>query len=261
MLVFVNGIARELTESKSKTESMNIFSSGWLQRMVNKAGSTPLSRIESVFQILQDWVEVPGLRQHLQDALLDSDSLHDLKIYLFQLVQASGVLHPTVVTEQLYMILLGALNAEIRHPGANSLTRAGEGALTLVKAQQPIHRSNLSKYAIVATAMIVAGSLHWIFTRQPVPEMMAEQSVSVVSVASVPVSPDQVAELYHLHEKISTANCSYPQALMLAPEQRAPFIENVVDGNVGNIQPASLVMVSQLYQKVDCYYPPAAMLM
>jgi hypothetical protein len=70
-----------------------------------------------------------------------------------------------------------------------------------------------------------------------------------------------VSALYHLHEQIRTANCSYPQALMLAPEQRAPFIERVVDGNVGNMQPESMVLVSQLYQKVDCYYPPAAMLL
>jgi hypothetical protein len=48
---------------------------------------------------------------------------------------------------------------------------------------------------------------------------------------------------------------------MLAPEQRAPFIENVVDGNVGNIKSEAMGMVSQLYQKVDCYYPPAAMLL
>jgi len=48
---------------------------------------------------------------------------------------------------------------------------------------------------------------------------------------------------------------------MLAPEQRAPFLENVVDGDVADIQPESMVMVSQLYQKVDCYYPPAAMLL
>lgn len=57
------------------------------------------------------------------------------------------------------------------------------------------------------------------------------------------------------------ANCSYPQALMLPSEQRAPFIERVVNGNVGGLQPESMAMVNQLYQKLDCYYPPAAMLL
>ena len=240
---------------------MNIFSSGWLQRMADKSGKTPTSRIESVFHILHDWVDVPGMRQQLCDALLDNDSLHLLKSHLALLVHASGASNPEMVADQVYMILLGALNEEVRHSSSRSLIQASQAALILVTAQIPVRHSHRSKYAVAASIMIMAGSLTWIFTHQHPPEIVAAQPARIVALVSVPTNPDRVSALYHLHEKISTADCSYPQALMLAPEQRAPFIENVVDGDIGDVPPESMVMVSQLYQKVDCYYPPAAMLL
>jgi hypothetical protein len=48
---------------------------------------------------------------------------------------------------------------------------------------------------------------------------------------------------------------------MLPPEQRAVYLEHVISGSVERLAPETLVMVNQLYQKVQCYYPPAAMLL
>jgi hypothetical protein len=71
-------------------------------------------------------------------------------------------------------------------------------------------------------------------------------------------SPDQVASLNDSLERMRRGVCQYPQALMLAPEARAVFLENVVNGSVptdaGQIREARL-----LAQKVECYYAPVAM--
>lgn len=239
---------------------MNIFSSGWLQRMVDKAGTTPASRIHALFQILQDWVDVPGMRQQLQDAPLDEAAQRALKAYLLQLVQASGVTHPGMVAGQLYMILLGALNETMREPASQALEHGGKAALLLVNAQLPGRRVSRGNLAIAASVVLTVGALSLLIARQQQLPVVARPSLVAAAVSAAP-SPDRLAAFYHLHEQIRAANCSYPQALMLAPEQRAPFLENVVDGDVADIQPESMVMVSQLYQKVDCYYPPAAMLL
>lgn len=239
---------------------MNIISSGWLQRMVDKAGKTPESRIQALFQILQDWVDVPDIRLQLQDAPLDEAGQRALKSYLLQLVEASRVTNPEMVAGQLHMILLGALNEEMRQPGSRALEHGGQAAILLVNAQLAVRRVTHGSLAIAASVVLMASVLTLLFARQQ-PEPIGARPLQMVAAASALPSPDRVAAFYHLHEQIRAANCSYPQALMLASEQRAPFLENVVDGNMGTIQPESMVMVSQLYRKVDCYYPPAAMLL
>lgn len=239
---------------------MNIFSTGWLQRMVDKAGKTPVSRLQSLFQILHDWMDVPGMRSQLEGISSDEDGQRALKAYLVQLVEQAGVVNPDMVAGQVHMLLLGALLEEIRNPGSQALEHSGQAAVLLVNAQLPVRKTAHGSFAMAASVLLVAGLLTLLLVHQQA-EPVSAHPVQVIAAVSDAPSPDQVAALYHLHDQIHAANCSYPQALMLAPEQRAPFIENVVDGDVGTMRPEAIVMVSKLYQKVDCYYPPAAMLM
>lgn len=241
---------------------MNIFSSGWLQRMVDRSGKTAESRITALFQILQDWSEVPGIREQLQAMPMDEAGQQALKVYLRQIVSTSAVVAPEMVACQLHMILLGALNEEIRQPGTRAFEHAGQAALLLMAAQMPKRKVLAGRAAMAASVVLFAGAMIWMLLPQQSTQMpVASQPMQLVAMTRVPTNPDRVSVLYQMHEKISRADCAYPQALMLAPEQRSPFIENVVKGEIGEMQPDAMVMVSQLYQKVDCYYPPAAMML
>ena len=226
--------------------------------MADKAGATPVLRISALFQILQDWVELPGMREQCRDALRDDDGQAMLKAYLLQLVQAAGVAFPDMVASQVHMLLLGALNEALRQPASPALQHGADAALLLVNPRRPGHRT--AGLATAASVALLAGLLLLLAVRQQ-PEFSAARPGLVAAAITAVPSPDKLAALYHLHDQIRSASCSYPQALMLAPEQRAPFLESVVDGQVGDIGPEAMVMVSQLYQKVDCYYPPAAMLL
>lgn len=240
---------------------MNIFTSGWLQRMVDKVAGTPTARIQALFQILQDWVDAPGLHSQLQEAALDEDGQRAIMAYLLQLVEATGVAMPEVVARQLHMVLLGALVQEIRQPGTHALEHAKSAAIQLLTAQMPSrHTSRFANTAIAASVALVV-SLSAIFLTRPAPASAIVAPVRLVTASAAISSPDKIAEIYHLHARMQAANCSYPQALMLAPDQRGPFLENVVNGDLSRMPPESIVMVSQLYQKVDCYYPPSAMLL
>jgi hypothetical protein len=87
-------------------------------------------------------------------------------------------------------------------------------------------------------------------------------SVSIPALQSIEASssnsPDQVASLHDSLERIRRGVCQYPQALMLAPEARAVFLENVVHGLVP-VDANQMREARQLMQKVECYYPPVAM--
>lgn len=238
---------------------MNMFSSGWLQRMADKSGTTPASRLQGMFRILQDWADVPGIREQFQHAAADKAAQNALKAYLLQLVQASGASDPELLGMQLHMILLGAVNEEMREPGGHAFEHAGKAALLLLDAEKPARRLAPGHMAMAASVMLAAGLTALFMVRQP-PEIMT-QPVRMAGVVPASTSPDRISSLYHLHQRVHAASCSYPQALMLAPEERAPFLENVIDGNVSKLPPESMMMVKQLYQKVDCYYPPKAMLL
>lgn len=239
---------------------MNIVSSGWLQRMADKSGTSAEARIQAVFQILQDWIDVPDIRQQLQSQPLDGSDQAALQSYLQKQLQGTRVKQPAVVAIQLQMVLLGALSEELRNPGSQALTQGQQTVKVLIRAQTP-NSIAFKSMAIAAAIFVVLGSFTLLLPQSQQYTPQHVHPLQVATLTDMPPSPDQVAKIYHLHEQLQAANCSYPQALMLAPEQRAPFMDRVVNGSTDKLQPESIMMINQLYQKVDCYYPPAAMLL
>lgn len=238
---------------------MSIVSCGWLQRMADKSGTSAETRIQAVFQILQDWIDVPDIRQQLQSQPLDGSDRAALQSYLQTQLHNTKVKQPAIVAIQLQMVLLGALSEELRNPGSQALVQGQHTAKVLIRAQTP-NSIAFRSMAVAAAVLVVLGSFALLLPQsQYTPQHAHPLQVAIVT--DMPASPDQVAKIYHLHEQLQAANCSYPQALMLAPEQRAPFLDRVVNGSTDKLQPGSIMMINQLYQKVDCYYPPAAMLL
>lgn len=240
---------------------MKILSSDWLKRMVEKAAATPRGRIVALFEILQDWTDAPGMRQILQGESLTDSGQRELKTFLLHLATGTGVSNPEVLASQLSLVLFGALNEELRNPGSGALLQAGQAASLLVAGHVDGHRSprRIARYVAPITAALAAlalllpypGSLVSVEQHRPLP----------MRASPVASNPDQVAAIYHMHDAMRAGDCWYPQALMLPPEQRAVYLENVISGSVEKLAPETLVMVNQLYQKVQCYYPPAAMLL
>ncbi len=243
---------------------MQLLSSDWLKRMVKKSASTPEARIANLFIILQDWLDAPGMREQLQPAYLGANDHQELKAFLLALVTDTKLNEPEKLTFQLYFILLGALNEEIRNPGNNAMVQAGEAASNLIIASKPaiIEKPRTIALASVAVVAILAGTL---LTTMPTASEKAPPLERIAphtrNVTPVSARPDRLVAIYQMHEKIQAGQCSYPQALMLAPEQRAAFLEGVVNIDKLNTATTNLEEVSKLYQKVNCYYAPAAMLL
>lgn len=238
---------------------MELLDSDWLQRMAEKSGRTPQLRMLALFDILQDWAVAPGMREQLlawQPAL---DEGRALRLFLSRLAREAGARQPEVLASQLGSMLLGALREQLRVPEQAALAHARVAAALLVDSQT--RRQVLFPAEKAASlASLAVGTLLALFVLDRPAESIAPAPARLAQAAPV-LNPDQVASLYRLHDRIQAGTCHYPQALMLPPEQRAVYLENVVEGQGGAVMPANLPMVQQLYQKVDCYYPPAAMLL
>ncbi len=240
--------------------NMNIFTSGWLQRMVDRGASSPEARLQALFRILQDWADVPGFSEQLQQATQDTGAQQYLKDFFCRIARDAGVGQPDVMATQLHMMLLGGLSQELRMPGQGALRHAGDAAMTLLTLQRP-RAHPMRRHAAVAAGLLMMASVLSLLLWPGQTGSMSETQIHLAQASLPAASPDRVSALYRMHEQVAAADCSYPQALMLAAEQRGPFIETVVNGNVDNVRLEAMPMVNQLYQKVNCYYPPAAMLL
>lgn len=228
---------------------------------MDRAAAKPRGRIVALFGVLQDWMDAPGIRQLLQVESLTDAGQREIKTYLLHLATDAGVPNPEILASQLSLILFGALNEELRNPGSGALLQAGQAADLLVAGHIDTRRSpqRYVRYVAPLTAVLVAIAVLMPYPGSLVPvEQHRPQPVRAIPVVS---NPDQVAAIYHMHDAMRAGDCWYPQALMLPPEQRAVYLEHVISGSVERLAPETLVMVNQLYQKVQCYYPPAAMLL
>lgn len=240
---------------------MEILASGWLRHMAQKAGTTPQARMLALFDILQDWVEAPGIRRSLLD-VTPADADHSgLRTFLVQLAVKAGAADAEALASQLYCILLGALREELRDPDRQALSHARLAAGRLIASQMRSRAPMRGAMAVSATALAMLLLLSvFAFNIKRQASFIAPAPVAMAKTPEM-LNPDQVAAVYHMHDKMQAGECGYPQALMLSPEQRAVYMENVVSGNGNDLMSATLVLVNQLYQRVDCYYPPAAMLL
>lgn len=238
--------------------------SPWLLKMLEKSGATPRERVLALFDILQDWTTAPGLRLDSSGAGL-SDPTEALVDYLTEQMTILRLAEPGVLAQQVYFIAMGALQATRGGENSNAFIHGRHAVAILLDAQRPPRRLKTGMAVVSASIFLLASAMFFGPGIKSVPsDTMTAFSTKIdndmlLSIhASVSSSPDQVASLHDSLERIRRGVCQYPQALMLAPEARAVFLENVVNGSV----PANAHQMRearQLMQKVECYYPPVAM--
>lgn len=243
--------------------------SDWLLKMMEKSGADPKAQILALFDILHDWTEAPGMRPAFAETALQSGSAEKLLAYLTWQTTALRLPDPEAVAHQIYCIALGALQAQLAASGGDAFVQARSAAAVLLDTGIP-RKSHVKAAALTASvcmlvaAVFVAPDIGIEPVRQPDAGAVLPLPLRTQATALHPAkvlqanSPDQVASLHDSLERIRRGVCQYPQALMLPPEYRAIFIENVVNGSVS---PSTTDMpeIRKLVQKVECYYPPVAM--
>jgi len=246
---------------------MPLLSSDWLKRMVMKSASDPAARIIHLFTILQDWLDAPGMRDQLMADCLDATGRSPLQAFLKTLAAEAGLTDPDKLAFQFHFLLIGAINEELRNPGSQAMTQAGEAAASLIAAAKPSRFSGpriylAASFASLAIVALVAAPLLKPVVSGPQRVPLAAHATLQAQVGQNAMArPDALVAIYQMNNKIKSGQCSYPQALMLAADQRSMFMEGVVNIEQLDATSTNLEEVRQLYQKVTCNYAPAAMLL
>lgn len=244
--------------------------SDWLLNMLEKSGTDPRSRTLALFDILHDWSTAPGLQPDAAKINCASGSADALLAYLTTQLTALRLAEPEVLAQQVHCIALGAWQAEMSGSCTGAFAQGKHAVAVLLDAQRTPAIARAKVAAMAASVCLIALSAAFVSSDRTAPPQppaavaTAPAAMTTALTAPHPArshqgnSPDQLASLHDSLERIRQGVCQYPQALMLAPEYRAVYLENVVNGSVPD-SANQMREAHRLAQQVECYYPPVAM--
>ncbi len=242
---------------------MDILHSSWLIQMLKKAGNTPQARLLSLFDILNDWTEAPGIETTLSRSTETNDGT-PLKTYLSLEAAKAGAALPEMLATQLYFMALSAMQEKLASHNPAGLIHAKSAAEALLTAQtkKEFHISRTSAYAIAASfvGFLVAGSLFFLY--KPTVEAPAQ----VATITSTPsfqstttiASPESTAYLMSQIEQMRSGNCRLIEAIQLPDKYKAVYFKNIVAGQIST-DPEDQILVKELLEQIQCNYSPMLM--
>ena len=236
--------------------------------MLQKAGKTPQARMLSLFVILNDWTEAPGI-----NAQITLNSNHNgLQNYLSLEATKAGAAHPEMLAMQLYLMAVSACKSKLEadvegniHAGAgDALKHAKNAAQALIFAQtkQEFRIAKSSAYAVasfVAATVIVTGLY---FTHQQKtntsPLALSAPLIQPVVKTDLIANAEDTAALIAQINQMRKGSCQLLEAIQLPDSYKRVYFENIVLGQIST-NPNDQKLVRELLQKVRCNYTPMLM--
>ncbi len=245
---------------------MDILNSNWLIKMLEKSSPTPHGRLLNLFDILEDWLEAPSIREQLNGQFSKPKNAKLLQDYLRVEATKAGVAMPEILANQLYFMAISAiqarLEANIHAPYGHVFNHAKSAANALILAQtkKEFHIKKSSAYAMAASffvAIIVAGS--WFTLRESsAPATLAQANPQSALAAAPMASPDQTAALMAQLEQMRHGNCQLIEAIQLPDSQKGIYLNMVVNGQVST-DPREQLIAMELLKNTRCNYTPMLM--
>jgi len=243
---------------------MDILNSNWLIQMLKKSGKTPEARLLSLFDVLDDWTEAPGISEQFKSS--STGNADALKNYLSLEAAKAGAALPEMLAAQLHLMAMSALQEKVIGDNKAGLAHAKSAAEALITAQtkKEFHIARSSAYAIAASfigAMVVAGGLF--LYKQPAqnPNRLAktETKAALKPVKSnVMASPQSTVALMKQIEQMRHGNCRLLEAIQLPDEHKSIYFQNIVLGQISTDREEQ-ALVKELLAKIRCNYTPMLM--
>lgn len=246
---------------------MDILHSNWIIQMLKKAGKTPQARLLSLFEILDDWTEAPGVAAELNPHTPNPDA-STLKAYLSLEATKAGAALPEMLATQLYFMALSAMQEKLFSHNHAGLIHAKSAAEALITAQtkKEFHIARSSVYAIAATfigALAMTGSI-LLLNQQKLesPSQLAitsgETTAFSPTVNNSMANPQSTAALFAQIEQMRNGNCQLLEAIQLPDKYKSIYFQNIVLGQIST-DPNEQILVRDLLQKIRCNYTPMLM--
>lgn len=215
---------------------MNLLDSPWFLQLVEKQSKAPADRLVAVFRVIGLWISAPGVRELLlQQYGGERYSLrgHDhLRRFLSDTAISARATNPATLTNQLVILLQGAIAEELRNPEAQAMQGAIQAAqavvLTTCRSRRVWQRYAL--FAGAAAASLLAGVL--ILPLQVQPDAALARLASAPATPAPPrasphISPDTISAVLLLRSRLEQGICPSPQLLAMTQDQLAAYQEIV----------------------------------
>lgn len=246
---------------------MDILNSNWLIQMLKKTEKTPQARLLSLFDVLDNWTDAPGLNTQFEPINPETNT-NLLQTYLSLEAAKAGAALPEMLATQLYFMALSATQEKLHGNNNAGLQHAKSAAEALITAQtkKEFRIARSSAYAIAASfigALVIAGSIFILNkpseTKQPQLATLTPEVKQVkVGRSSLIATPKKTAALFAQIEQMRHGNCQLIEAIQLPDSYKKIYFENIVLGQISTV-PSEQIIVRELLQKIRCNYTPMLM--
>ena len=266
---------------------MDILNSDWLIKMLEKSSTNPHARLLKLFDILEDWLDAPNIvapniiasntvksdmKVQINSALPPQKNTYLLQEFLALEAAKAGAAMPEILANQLYFMAVAAAQEKLQANNPKSLSHAKSAASALIMAQtkKEFHIKKSSAYAIAASSFAVvigAGTLFMfgldvkpkqLALSQPMPQTAMPTAASTLTANPELANPEQTAALVAQLELMRHGNCQLIEAIQLPDNQKAIYINMVVNGRVST-DPKEQLVALDLIKKTRCNYTPMLM--
>jgi hypothetical protein len=257
---------------------MDILNSDWLISMLKKSSSTPHGRLLSLFEILEDWLDLlitaqPNIADQIRASTTTASNSHQLQDYLAIEAAKAGAAMPEMLASQLYFMAISAAQERLQannHAGFDHAKSAAH-ALIIAQTKQEFHISKSTVYGIAASflgILVVAGAL---YSNQNIGQSLTQTPEKNVASnmpiqAAIPqlvsadnlANPEQTAALMAQVELMRHGNCQLIEAIQLPDQYKGIYLNMVVNGQVST-DPREQKIAFALLKQTRCNYTPMLM--
>lgn len=269
---------------------MDILNSEWLIKMLEKSSQTPHGRLLSLFDILEDWLEAPNIRDHLNEQFFRLNNAKNLQVYLSAEATKAGAAMPEILANQLCFMAVSAMQARLQiniHAGAShdilshdtlshaafKHAKSAANALILAQTRKEFYIAKSSALVMAACflgVLIISGSALKFNLNQTqkdaplanlksaIPSILVASKNSTLLSSELNASPDQTVAIMTQLELMRHGNCQLIEAIQLPDSQKGIYLNMVVNGQVST-NPREQKIAMELIKKTRCSYTPMLM--
>ena len=247
-------------------------------KMLEKSSNTPRGRLLNLFDILEDWLEAPTVRDQLEKGLSVQAPEKILQDFLALEAAKAGAAMPEILAHQLYFMAVAAAQEKLQainsqssnlyHLSHASLSHAKSAARALIAAQTKteLHIAKPTAYAMAASfaaVCAIAAGLFILNLQQPTTTIAAAQipiqaAIPQMVAVEVMADPQQTAALIAQIEQMRHGNCQLIEVIQLPDSQKGIYLNMVVNGQVSTNRQEQAIAFD-LLRKTRCNYTPMLM--
>ncbi len=246
---------------------IEFLNSAWLIRMIEQAAPQPSAKMLALYSLLETWLQAPGVRTTAYQAHTNNpDLLHAcpaLAAHLLTLATMAKLQHPSVVVNQMMILLQGAIAEELRNPGMGALQAAQSAASAVITQAKPPMMARLNQairtsgYAAAGLATVIL-AVHFWPNNQPQPTTLHAQQDAGDELVTTSIAPDLLLKAFALRKSMEAGTCPTPNFFSMPKEQIPVYLEvahsRLSDNpNIDNQKLANFLAWYEQQRAWECY--------